>query len=280
MDPQQQPPVPVKKTLVIVNHFIVQTTRFLNHFSTLAEEKLQKVFHDINRIETTLVLLESRLHRLEGFDDLVETSVTTSALGAPSVAAAASDVSSLPPLPQLSSSGGAAAPPPPVAAETVAAPPPPPEVTFVMSKDDPALANFFRQHKFGASIHAIKLRMQNEGFDPAWLDFPEAPSPLQTRGGAVAAPVQAQPPPPAAAPAPAPAPLLAIMPPAPAPAPAAASAGGGSGVSLKDCPEYGPFLKKLQVGVPRPAVEAKMRASGLDPAMLDKDPSFPSPFSG
>ena len=33
-------PVPMKKTLVVVNDFIASTTRFLNHFGVLAEEKL------------------------------------------------------------------------------------------------------------------------------------------------------------------------------------------------------------------------------------------------
>ena len=60
------PPAPLKKTLLLVNQFVIDTTRFLNHFSTLVEEKLQKVSHDVARIETSLVLLESRLSTIEG----------------------------------------------------------------------------------------------------------------------------------------------------------------------------------------------------------------------
>jgi hypothetical protein len=300
MDPREQPPVPVKKTLVIVNHFIIQTTRFLNHFSTLAEEKLQKVFHDINRIETTLVLLESRLHRLEGFDDLAVTAVTNSAAGVPAAvpaaAAAAPDATSLPALPQLPGvAGGAAAPPPPV---TPDAPPPAPVVEappIVKCKDDPALAGYFRMLRIGAAAQAIKLKMQAEGYNPAWLDLPEdSESPLQTRGGGAAAAAPAPAPAPAPLALPTQAPPLAIMPPpAPAPVPAPAVApppaqpvaaaptgggGGGSGLSLRDCPHYGPFFKMLRVGVAPPAVAAKVAAAGLDPSMLDRDPSSPSPI--
>lgn len=296
MDPEQQQPVPIKKTLVIVNHFIIQTTRFLNHFSTLAEEKLQKVFHDINRIETTLVLLESRLHRLDGFDDLAAPVVTNSVGGAPSSAApapSAAEAPALPPLPQLAGPGGPAAPPPPVAsADAPAAPPPAPAPEappIVKCKDDPALAKYFRMHKIGAALQAIQMQMRNDGYDPAWIELdPESESPLQKRGGggggSSGAPAPA-PPPAAAAAAPAPAaPMLALMPPpapAPAPAPARPAApaggGGGSGVSLQDCPVYGPFLKKVRMGIPRHGVELLMTNAGLDPSMLDRDPSYPSP---
>ena len=72
------------------------------------------------------------------------------------------------------------------------------------------------------------------------------------------------PPEPAAAPLPnappAPPPPPPLLPPAPPPAAAAGSDG--------DSPELALFRKMLQLRVPRAAVEAKMRAQGLDPALL------------
>ena len=66
----EHPPVPVKKTLMLVNSFVVQTTRFLNHFSSLAEEKLQGVHHNISRVEESLLMLESRLARMPELADI------------------------------------------------------------------------------------------------------------------------------------------------------------------------------------------------------------------
>jgi hypothetical protein len=44
-------------------------------------------------------------------------------------------------------------------------------------------------------------------------------------------------------------------------------------VSLSLHPKYGKYFKMLQVGLPKDAVKDKMRQDGLDPAILDKDPS-------
>lgn len=303
MDPQHQPPVPVKKTLLIVNQFITQTTRFLNHFSTLAEEKLQKVFHDVNRIETTLVLLESRLHRLEGFDDMNAAPVTNSALPQAQAVPAAASATSLPAVASGTTpaapppSQAAAAPPPPV---VEAAPAPPPAPPVVKAKDDATLAPFFKMLRYGAHPQAIKSKMSAAGIDPSLLDVdPEGPSPLGGGDGnptAVAAPAPAP-----AAPAPLPAPSLAAPPPRPAlmpppppvaalpptpqaPPQAAAAAPpppppGGSGTLLRDDPNYGRFFKMLRMGVPLQAAKNKVLAEGLDPDIMDRDPDGPSPFA-
>jgi len=58
-------PVPVKKTLLIVNTFIVNTTAFLNKFVATCEDKLHKLRTDINRMEVTLNLLEGKLQSID-----------------------------------------------------------------------------------------------------------------------------------------------------------------------------------------------------------------------
>jgi hypothetical protein len=46
----------------------------------------------------------------------------------------------------------------------------------------------------------------------------------------------------------------------------------------KDDPVLGPFFKMLRLGMPPPAVKAKMAAAGLDSALLDLSPDAPSPL--
>lgn len=48
-------------------------------------------------------------------------------------------------------------------------------------------------------------------------------------------------------------------------------------VALKDDPKYAKYFKMLRLHIPRPAVENKMRAEGLDPALLNCDPEGPVP---
>jgi hypothetical protein len=43
LDLKKVSPVPLPKTLLVVNNFIINTTRFLNHFSNTCEEKLMRV---------------------------------------------------------------------------------------------------------------------------------------------------------------------------------------------------------------------------------------------
>eukprot|EP01084_Bolivina_argentea_P257186 433238_1 len=58
-------PVPVKKTLLIVNTFVVNTAAFLNKFVTTCESKLRKIHSDVQRMETTLQLLETKLASID-----------------------------------------------------------------------------------------------------------------------------------------------------------------------------------------------------------------------
>ncbi len=52
--------VPIQSTLMIVNNFVVTTVRFLNHFSSLAEEKLNAVADNITRLEVEVTLVCAR----------------------------------------------------------------------------------------------------------------------------------------------------------------------------------------------------------------------------
>jgi hypothetical protein len=62
--------------------------------------------------------------------------------------------------------------------------------------------------------------------------------------------------------------------------------GGGGGepeapaVAIKDDPKFAKYFKMLAMHLPRPAVEQKMKADGLDPKVLDMDPNSVLPMEG
>ncbi len=49
--------IPIQSTLMIVNSFVVTSVRFLNHFSSLAEEKLIKISDNITKLEVEVSLV-------------------------------------------------------------------------------------------------------------------------------------------------------------------------------------------------------------------------------
>jgi len=50
-----------KRMLAFLNHFIVHTTGFLNRFSVICEEKLEDLSVRLQRLETTVCLLEAKV---------------------------------------------------------------------------------------------------------------------------------------------------------------------------------------------------------------------------
>ncbi|XP_058102631.1 uncharacterized protein LOC131246479 isoform X2 [Magnolia sinica] len=61
-----------QRTLYLVNIFIVNTTRFLNKFSAICEEKLSHVHRRILRLDATLTLLEAKLRSIDGVGECEE----------------------------------------------------------------------------------------------------------------------------------------------------------------------------------------------------------------
>lgn len=53
---EQHEPVALKKTLLVINAFVVRTTQFLNHFATLADERLDGIERNMGRLEKVRVL--------------------------------------------------------------------------------------------------------------------------------------------------------------------------------------------------------------------------------
>ena len=57
------------------------------------------------------------------------------------------------------------------------------------------------------------------------------------------------------------------------------SSGNESNTAIENDPKYQPYLKMLKMGVPPPAVKQKMVKDGVDPAILDMDPTKPPSFT-
>ena len=58
LDKTKIKPVPVQKTLILINNFIVNTTQFFNAFSETVEKKVSKISNKITEIEILLAVLE------------------------------------------------------------------------------------------------------------------------------------------------------------------------------------------------------------------------------
>jgi WASH complex subunit CCDC53 len=246
-DLRHSKPIPIKKTLVIVNNYIVNTTRFLNRFSEIVDEKLIKVSTSLARLETTLSVLESKLGSVPGLDATepppIPEPVTTTTTTAPAA-------------------GGEAVAP---AAAPAAAPAPEPAGTKV--KDHPEYARYFKLLKLGMPIEQIKLKLSSEtDLDPNMLETPDAMVPPS---GAAPAAQAAAPPPSGDAPMqlengdannPEEPPEPAVM-------------------TVKEDPAFKKYFKMLAVGIPPPVVKHKMTMEGFDGSLLDT-PNAPSPNAG
>jgi len=109
----------------------------------------------------------------------------------------------------------------------------------VALKDDPRFHMYFKMLNVGLPKDAVRHKMVQDNKDPAVLDCdPNQPLPASALASTAASP---------------------------------------GAVALKDDARFTPYFKMIAVGVPRFAVEQKMRSKGLDPAVLDADLNAPAP---
>jgi len=158
-------PIPLKKTLLVVNEFLVQTTDFMNKFSELCETKLRHTQQKIARLEVALSLVETKLNSVpwlaqEGFLG------SSSSSQSPNPASASSPIP--PAVPQSSA-------PPPPSIQVSETPSISPEYTY---STDPRFSYYFRMMRMGAARAQLSVRLTSAGFDPTILEMdPDAPAP-------------------------------------------------------------------------------------------------------
>lgn len=180
-------PIPFKKTVAYVNHFVIQTTQFLNRFSFLCEQRLDQVSRHLQRLEITMNILEAKLNSIP------EDALGPAAPGATTAAAAA----------PAGEGAGEVPPPPPPREEDhqqqphyggdeyqdhTALPPPGSQGGGLTVSADPRYEQYFVMLRLRVPVAAIKQKMMLEGINPDILDNPDAPSDWTGGAGGAAAP--------------------------------------------------------------------------------------------
>ncbi|KAF0709234.1 Aste57867_6038 [Aphanomyces stellatus] len=208
VDLMQLPPIPLQKSLLLLTNFCTNTVRFINHFSSLCEDRLSAISKNLTRLEISLAILEAKLNSIP---DLPATATISAAdipgdinlpdatptppPPPPPPGPAPDDAAAPPPPPPPPSSSGAAPP------DSVGGPPPPPESNLLKLKDDPMYAKYFTMQRLGMPIEVVRHKMLMDGMDPDIMSLdPEGPSPsassLVPVGDSTALTIAGPPPPP------------------------------------------------------------------------------------
>lgn len=183
-------PIPTKKTLMLVNNFIVNTVDFINKFSALCERKLAKISLHTQKLETQLLLLETKLESVPWTDETPQMEPTQTTTIASSQPTEQSAPRGSPPPPEAAEaslqqasapvSAPVSAPAAPVVSAPVAAPPAP-AFTGPKLKDDPRFEKYFRMLRAGLPKQVVRFKIQADSqgeIDPDIIDCdPEGPAP-------------------------------------------------------------------------------------------------------
>lgn len=146
-----------KRMLAFLNHFVTHSTRFLNKFSCVCEQKLTNLNTRIQRLEITMNILEAKIASIPGLEN---------------VQAA---VSPPPPGPTPHQTDLPALPPGESSTQNV--PAIEPEAPAMTVSQDPRYAKYFKMVNMGVPASALKTKLLSEGLDPDLLDTPNAPAP-------------------------------------------------------------------------------------------------------
>ncbi|XP_010598028.1 WASH complex subunit 3 isoform X2 [Loxodonta africana] len=161
IDLTKVPAIQQKRTVAFLNQFVVHTVQFLNHFSTICEEKLADLSLRIQQIETTLNILDAKLSSIPGLDDVTfevpAVSVNSVKNGPQSEATSVQSRNS------VQDSGPREGE---VAAENI----------LTVAKD-PRYARYLKMVQVGVPVLAIRNKMISEGLDPDLIERPDAPVP-------------------------------------------------------------------------------------------------------
>ncbi|KAG5883407.1 hypothetical protein JTB14_031296 [Gonioctena quinquepunctata] len=156
-------PIQQKRTTAFVNHFIMNTVSHLNKFAQSCESRFMEFEYKIQKIEASLLILESQLSSISGLDNSKD-KVDENSNSSPSKNPPELD------LPEVTEKKEET----PLDNSTIVSEPLASEQAGVKAKDDPRFRKFFKMVQYRVPIPAVKLKMQNEGVDPSILDTPEA----------------------------------------------------------------------------------------------------------
>jgi len=152
IDYTKQDAIPYLKTINLINNFVINTTKFINKFSFICEEKLETVSGNIERLEITMNILEAKLSSIPGLEG-----------GSAPIAPPPSTTTEAPPSESMEL--------PEVEKEEK-------EIASTLTvKEDPRYAPYFKMMKYGVPEIQIKGKLAASGLNPDYLDTPDAPAP-------------------------------------------------------------------------------------------------------
>lgn len=161
-------PVPLPKTVLLVNNFIINTTKFLNRFSNQCELKLADVSNRITNIETSLSVLECKLRSIPGLEQPTDTAADETTESPPSEVLPNPEVSTEGPrespvesnaLVVVESSEGAETPGPEEADQEEEAVP---ATGMVKASEHPDYQKYYKMSKMGVIQLSVMQRMNGE----------------------------------------------------------------------------------------------------------------------
>ncbi|XP_038214524.1 WASH complex subunit 3 [Zerene cesonia] len=133
-----------KRTLAFVNHFVITTVQFLNNFSKECEQKLMNFEDKLEKIDATMVLLQTKLSSIPEVNDLEIPKQVEPA--PPSQEEVNSNTEDKSPEPES------------VPEEKIDTP------------VNPEYMRFVKMVQVGVPLQAVKLKLTLEGLDPTELD--------------------------------------------------------------------------------------------------------------
>ncbi|XP_068151507.1 WASH complex subunit 3 [Drosophila tropicalis] len=158
VDKTQIPPLNQKRILAFVNHFLISTCNFLNEFSMGCETKFVQMERHLQKIEASLVILETKLASIPSDNDNNNetTSTTTPKKEEGELNSSVEEATDETENDEEDSS-----------ALNEAAPP-----VGVRACEDTRYRKFFKMLQVGVPAPAVKQKMQTEGLEPQILDQP------------------------------------------------------------------------------------------------------------
>ncbi|XP_026465713.1 WASH complex subunit 3 [Ctenocephalides felis] len=148
-------PLNPKRTLAFVNHFLIKTVTFINNFANVCESHFIEFERKIQKLEASLIILESKLSSIPGLDD---NSIKPDILDIETQNKEHLD------LPDIATNN--------ISVDDNKVDIPEIKENCVRACDDIRYKRFFKMLQFGVPAPAVKQKMQVDGLDPNILDDP------------------------------------------------------------------------------------------------------------
>ncbi|KAL7301400.1 hypothetical protein TKK_0005843 [Trichogramma kaykai] len=146
------PPINEKRTIAFINHFISYVVTYLNKFSLSCEEKLFEFENKLQRVEASLILLETKLSTILPENEIKQEKNVASV-----------DLTSEAPTQTQEQNTDSKD-------ESIKEDSKIDESSTQKTKLDPVYAKYFKMVQVGVPKPAVKLKMEQEGLDSSVLD--------------------------------------------------------------------------------------------------------------